>query len=181
MRLKRTVANPALQEVVDKVEGGLVEFPQTTPRLSNNFALQDEVIRGEVGTAVDRIDYQASTIKNKLANDVATLSKEVVNEVDSAQFILIGSSAVATIIGPLLAFTISHGVANPIIATTQLMTRMSNGDNSVVVPNSNRRDEIGSMIEALRVFKEQTDEMHRLQTRTWRWSVRPRRRNERTA
>jgi methyl-accepting chemotaxis protein len=165
-RLKRTITNPALQEVADKVEAGLTSFHKQLLRLSNNFALQDEVIRGEVGTAVDRIDLQAANIKNRLAKDVATLSGEVVSQVDRAELILIGSSAVATIIGLLLAFSISHGVATPIIATTQLMTRMSNGDDSVVVPNSSRRDEIGAMIEALRIFKEQTDEMHRLQART---------------
>ena len=53
---------------------------------------------------------------------------KVVDQVDRAELILIGSSAVATIIGLVLAFSISHGVATPIIATTQLMTRMSSGD-----------------------------------------------------
>ena len=89
-RLKRTITNPALQEVADKVEVGFISFHKQLLRLSNNFALQDEVIRGEVGTAVDRIDLQAANIKSRLAKDVATLSGEVVEQVDRAELILIG-------------------------------------------------------------------------------------------
>ena len=66
----------------------------------------------------------------------------------------------------MLAFSISHGVATPIIATTQLMTRMSEVATIGRRAELQRRDEIGAMIEALRIFKEQTDEMHRLQART---------------
>jgi methyl-accepting chemotaxis protein len=45
-------------------------------------------------------------------------------------------------------------IARPIAGMTEVMTRLSSGDKDVAVPDSERRDEIGQMAQAVSVFKE---------------------------
>jgi methyl-accepting chemotaxis protein len=73
---------------------------------------------------------------------------------------IVGIAAVlaASALGVLLA----RGIANPIKAMTNAMSRLAEGSHGVEIPGRQRGDEIGVMAGAVQVFKDQGEEAERL-------------------
>src|SRR5467141_4680679 len=53
----------------------------------------------------------------------------------------------------LLAFLLGRGLSRPLVAITAVMNRLSSGDTDVVIPGGNRKDELGTMAQAVDVFR----------------------------
>ncbi|MFC7332996.1 methyl-accepting chemotaxis protein [Rhodocista pekingensis] len=70
----------------------------------------------------------------------------------------LGAALVAALMGGLL----SRLIATPVAAMTQVMGRLAQGDRSIAVAGTDRRDEIGSMARAIEVFKRNAIEAARL-------------------
>ena len=74
-----------------------------------------------------------------------------------------GAVALGVLIGLVLAWMIGNGIAGPIGRVTAVMTRLADGDKEVEVPDQNRKDEIGEMVQAVQVFKDNMIENEHLQ------------------
>ena len=84
-------------------------------------------------------------------------------EHEQQSFLIIVVLACLGLLGGLLCGTaIGNAVAGPIVKLTSAMARLSTGDYSVEVPARDRRDEIGSMAEAVSVFKEASIELEQM-------------------
>ena len=53
----------------------------------------------------------------------------------------------------LLAFLLGRGMSRPLVAITKVMNRLSSGDTSVEIPGGERKDEVGTMAQAVDVFR----------------------------
>jgi methyl-accepting chemotaxis protein len=62
----------------------------------------------------------------------------------------------------VLSFLLGRGVSQPISAMTAALTKLASGDFNVALPGLNRRDEIGEMAGAARIFKDNMIEAERL-------------------
>lgn len=61
------------------------------------------------------------------------------------------------------ALLVARGVTRPVGALTSAMTALAGGENETLVPALDRRDELGTMAEAVQVFKDNAIEKHRLE------------------
>ena len=68
--------------------------------------------------------------------------------------------------GALLAVLIGQGIATPLARITAAMGTLAQGNLTVNVPGIDRKDEVGSMAEAVNVFKENAVERARLERET---------------
>ncbi|MBO6864160.1 MAG: HAMP domain-containing protein [Alphaproteobacteria bacterium] len=68
----------------------------------------------------------------------------------------------------VLFLLVRGSVSRPIVSMTDAMTRLADGDLQVSIPGANRRDEIGSMANAVTVFQRNAVENQRLQEETRR-------------
>ncbi len=71
-------------------------------------------------------------------------------------------AGVAVAVGLVVAFGLAVLIARPVVAMTDAMRRLAEGDHSVAIPARNRHDEIGHMAEAVQVFKDNAIEVERL-------------------
>jgi len=71
--------------------------------------------------------------------------------------------ALGVLIGLGLAWLIGNGIANPIGRMTGVMGDLAKGNKETEVPDQDRKDEIGSMAQAVQVFKDNMIENERLQ------------------
>ncbi|MDR3437173.1 methyl-accepting chemotaxis protein [Telmatospirillum sp.] len=81
-------------------------------------------------------------------------------------FVLVTAAAFGTAIGIIIV--VGRGIERGIRSVTGIMTRLATGDNDVAVPKFERRDEIGQMLNAVAVFKEnkqRADELEAAQRR----------------
>jgi len=53
----------------------------------------------------------------------------------------------------LLAFLLGRGMSRPLVAITRVMNRLSSGDTSVEIRGGGRKDEVGTMAQAVDVFR----------------------------
>jgi methyl-accepting chemotaxis protein len=72
-------------------------------------------------------------------------------------------SAIVMLVLTLGILGIAIGVIRPVVRMTSVMKRLADGDLSVEIPSVARRDEVGSMAQAVEVFKQAAVENLRLQ------------------
>ena len=69
------------------------------------------------------------------------------------QQIIIYGTLVGLIVSILIAFIVGRSIVAPIKSITAVMQRLSAGETNVEIGHRDRRDEIGSMVEAIDVFR----------------------------
>lgn len=77
------------------------------------------------------------------------------------QFVTIG--VVAFLIAGLVTVLVIRMIKGPVQSLTNVMAKLSDGDQTVEIPSQDQKDEIGEMARAVQVFKENAIEQERLQ------------------
>ncbi|WP_407177342.1 methyl-accepting chemotaxis protein [Bradyrhizobium sp. STM 3562] len=70
-----------------------------------------------------------------------------------AQTTLLLATLAILAVAALLAFLLGRGMSRPLTAITAVMNRLSSGDTSVAIPGGERMDEVGTMAQAVDVFR----------------------------
>jgi methyl-accepting chemotaxis protein len=87
------------------------------------------------------------------------IAKGAVVTASSGTRAVIGASAVALVLGSILAWFIVRGIIMPLNAMTGAMTGLAAGDGSVEIPEMHSRSELGAMARAVDVFKQNADKI----------------------
>jgi methyl-accepting chemotaxis protein len=109
-------------------------------------------------------------VLSNLVADVATISaeegKKAAQDADEvrarARNIVLFVMVVVVGLSIASALALKSGIAAPIIAMTDAMRRLAEGDKTVEIPAHGRKDEVGAMSDAVEVFKENAIEAERL-------------------
>ncbi len=86
-----------------------------------------------------------------------------VETVDNTFVLIVACIVIALLIGLALAWLIGNSIANPIRNMTNAMEEIAGGKLETEVPGVGRKDEIGSMADAVEVFKDNAVERVRLE------------------
>ncbi|EGF93181.1 methyl-accepting chemotaxis protein MCP signaling domain protein [Asticcacaulis biprosthecium C19] len=139
------------EEVADLDQAGLPDMAQEV--LMNDLSKERETFYA----AVRRIeDYRQAK-----ANAATAAAAKVSESARTWIMIALGSLAVFCV---LVGFVLTAGISRPISRMTQVMLKLANHDIHVAIPDTGRRDEIGGMASALKVFKEKLVEAEELRT-----------------
>jgi methyl-accepting chemotaxis protein len=84
------------------------------------------------------------------------------DERDRASLLLLLGSVLALSLGGALAFWIGRDLTRPLSALVDVMGRLAGGDTAFEVPARDRRDELRTVADAVRVFRDNSIEMTRL-------------------
>jgi methyl-accepting chemotaxis protein len=140
-------------------------------RLSSTFgdevvASQEELKGAFAGTPLQRqgivgghpAALYVGQIKNYAGEPVAVL--EVIKDTTayeaaaaSAQRELIVGTIAILFVAVLVALFVARGISRPLVAITAVMHRLSSGDTGVTIPGGDRKDELGTMAQAVDVFR----------------------------
>ena len=97
-------------------------------------------------------------IKNYAGEPVAIL--EIIKDTTayeaaaaSAQRELILGTLAILFVAVLVAMFVARGISRPLVSITGVMHRLSSGDTAVVIPGGDRKDELGTMAQAVDVFR----------------------------
>jgi methyl-accepting chemotaxis protein len=82
---------------------------------------------------------------------------------DLARAMLITGTLVAVLLAIGIAILLARSLVRPIGSMTSAMQSLANNDLSVEVPGLNRSDEIADMAQAVQVFKDNAERVHRLE------------------
>ena len=81
---------------------------------------------------------------------------------DAMRLRMVTALGLAALVMCLLSFLLGRAISRPISAMTAALTRLAAGDFTVALPGLDRRDEIGEMAGAARIFKDNMTETERL-------------------
>jgi methyl-accepting chemotaxis protein len=81
---------------------------------------------------------------------------------DAMKMRMVSTLALAALAMCMLSFLLGRAISRPISAMTAALTRLAAGDFNIALPGESRRDEIGEMSGAARVFKDNMIETERL-------------------
>jgi methyl-accepting chemotaxis protein len=70
----------------------------------------------------------------------------------SQRSLIVGTLAIL-MAAMLVALFVGRGISRPLVAITAVMNRLSGGDTDVVIPGGDRKDELGTMAQAVDVFR----------------------------
>ena len=134
-------AKQSSAQVVDLVKKGNVADALTLYRGTDLTVFRD---------AWSNID-QDLAFNDADGKKVADRGEEVYS---AARWMTILALVVTALLCVLASFAIVTGVARPIGRTTDVVNRLASGDRDILVEDSDRGDEVGTLARALQVFKE---------------------------
>jgi len=143
--------------VVERALGDYYRATDTIPALwlAGRRDEAADVIQHPAREAFDKIDEELSAIVAQQDQDLAAGANQNDAEASSTFWTLVIVSLVglAAIFGIVILMVRSQ-VTGPIVGMTGLMEKLAGGDSSMDIPNTERRDEIGSMARAVLVFRD---------------------------
>jgi methyl-accepting chemotaxis protein len=144
----------AIKQSVDRYEKATAGVAAATAKFATAAADRGAATAALI-QSTDRIRSEATaaqlgTVRGMMAAITAARQLEYV------------ASAVAIVAGLLLAFVIGKGIARPIGQIVVAMRELAKGNVDIVIPHLGRRDEIGAMADAVRMFRDNKIEAARL-------------------
>ncbi|WP_315719098.1 MULTISPECIES: HAMP domain-containing methyl-accepting chemotaxis protein [unclassified Bradyrhizobium] len=103
----------------------------TTPMLNNVIVLRDAALK----SAHQAIDQAIGAARMRL-------------------FLALGILLLVAIVSVAVVIGVVRGVIGPLVGLTGVTLRLANGELSADIPNDTRKDEIGAMARALKIFKD---------------------------
>jgi methyl-accepting chemotaxis protein len=116
----------------------------------------------DVTAAGREIDALGDPLANEYEKAATSLSADAFDQIaESIRFAII-LGVVSILSGIALAILIARSIANPISAITNSMGLLASGNTDAEIPGVGRKDEVGAMAAAVKVFKDNMIETARL-------------------
>lgn len=158
-------AEVILKKWRDKVVEPLLMLRRNNPNISMD-RISSAIVTAHGHTYVDEFREIMEAVKQEESRLIALRHEQNEAAVDLALIVILTCIVLSCAVAGFLASYVSRLIARPIISTTGNMERLADGDTSIEVENTHRRDEIGAMSRALEVLKQnriQADELHKAQ------------------
>lgn len=151
-----------LVDAIAPVSTALANYGKSFEDVSSSLLQIDELFGKSLGPKIRDIAKQLEVARTSLAKD-ANAAKDTTDDLLTStsrlQQILAG---LALLFGTAVAFIIGRSIARPVAEITGVMRKLAEGDKSVEIPARNGKDEIGEMVAAVQVFKDNMNEAERL-------------------
>ena len=143
--LKNTVVGPDVDEV-ERMRAIAVE---------SQYSGTTEGVEGPYwfGTITKKINLMKK-VEDKIADDLMARAAAIQGRAQTGFYTFLVLTLVLVAVTVLLVTVIVKGITRPVVGLTGIMRVLANGDTSVEITGLERGDEIGSMSQAVEVFKE---------------------------
>lgn len=115
-----------------------------------------------LGQSDDKYVLLASDFQ-RLSNSVVTSTNEssvaLYTDAEQKKLILAIGAAIGLLLSIVISVLVSRSIVKPIRLVTDAMRQLSSGNTNVAVGFDGRRDEIGQMVESIKVFRQNAVEM----------------------
>jgi methyl-accepting chemotaxis protein len=151
-------AKSAHDQLIATFENEMLPKLKATPDLTQEMRDLDGKIDEEAAALAEAMHkFRDLQIAEAKQSDVAFDARGAEGALHSMML-----SGVAIVLGFAIAFLLARAIVRPVKAMTTTMGRLSRGDMTAEIPGTERKDEIGAMSQAVRVFKDSMVEAERL-------------------
>lgn len=146
---KSTIADRQLAYMQDPQTVDIARFLEASAEKGDLVTMMDAVVR--------ELDGAYSQLQEQRSNDQA-------GTLTLMQITAIGSGLVLTAMAILFSLFLSKAIAAPLVQLAAITNRLKDRDWSVEVPQDQRKDEVGDMLAALAVFRQNGIENEQMET-----------------
>jgi methyl-accepting chemotaxis protein len=150
-------APPVKAEIVRQLDKYQKEFSAWVDAAKQSESLEGAMMKSFRGLEPLMVEV-AQRIKQRY-QDADLAERSVIETVKLSKLVALGFAIV--LVG-LISFLIGRAVSGALAAMIRAMIRLAGGDAAVVIPGTERKDEIGEMAGAVQVFKDSMIETERL-------------------
>jgi methyl-accepting chemotaxis protein len=143
-----------LQTLLTNYESKAASLRQFTGKTAALDSPQGKAATADLMTIATRIDSLGEELTDGYETSAKVATATAIDQIDAFIATAIAVGVVSVLLGVGLAVVIARSVAKPITAMTVSMTRLAAHDMSVDIAGHGRKDEIGDMAAAVKVFKE---------------------------
>ena len=160
--LLAALQNPERRRLADEAVKLGKEYAEAFENAQARIMSRNEIVDGTMNKIGPDIASKLDAIvtAKKAAQD--ELGPRAAAAMSRSMVVALVISGIALAIGMLAGFVIARGITRPISAMTAAMGVLANGDTTVRIPAQGQKDEIGSMAQAVQVFKDNMIETERL-------------------
>ena len=112
----------------------------------------------------ETISRELDRLVNTTLAEAAGLRSDIIGSIEETKYVSVASVLFSLLLGSALAIGIGFHIARPLQRFQQTMLRIANNDFEVEIADGERRDEIGEMAGALKVFRENAIERSRAES-----------------
>ncbi len=123
-------------------------------RASEALLALDQMVNTTNARVAERLTERLEALKTAQQNAVSEIGASSAATVSSSVATMLTLSATALVLGLLAAFGIARGITKPVAGMTEAMRKLAEGDLATEVPAKANKDEIGTMAQAVQVFKD---------------------------
>ena len=138
------------------------EYRRSFDRVVELSGAIEHRINGPMLEMGNMLTATAAHVRDTAAEEELRVETETVDSVSVTKRLIVALSCAGFLLGAALAWASGRAISRPIVRMTDVMRRLAEGDREVDIPGVGRRDEIGSMAEAVDVFKRNAITAHRL-------------------
>jgi methyl-accepting chemotaxis protein len=157
-----TVTDPQLHGSLSDLNDNLSDFVDD---FSDSVKLASQLIahHDQLYAASTALSGYADKIKAAADQDAAARQGQLLATLAKASTLNVAGSVIIILLALVCAFLTVRSVSRPLAAMAAAMTRLAEGVLDIAIPSLGRRDELGAMARTVEVFKENAQEVGRLQ------------------
>lgn len=160
--LLNSLQNPLRRELAEEVNTMVATYIDGFKQVVSSIYSRNELVKGTLDKIGPKIANDIEQQKLNVKKQQDTLGPRAQAEIQSAETNMGILSAIAIILGAVLAVTLGKVISKPIIAMTTSMKSLADGDMNVEITGQDKTDEVGLMAQAVQVFKDNMIETENL-------------------
>lgn len=161
-RLDASLANRARREALAQIREDLPRYEQGFAEVVTAIGRRNQIRSEILDGSAEEIIAKAEEVRASATRDAASLEAAALASASAARLEDAGALLLTVLVGVFLAWFLGRSIAGPIVAMTETMTRLAEGERDLEIPGRDRGDEVGAMAAAVDVFQQQAVEMARL-------------------
>jgi methyl-accepting chemotaxis protein len=135
------------------VKAALAAYAQSFDASATSLTEAGKLFGDELMPRIEAMQKELGQAKVLLAAAFVDRRQETADMIANANLLQVILTAVALVLGSVLAFVIGRGIARPIRSMTVVMSKVAGGDTTIAIPARDGKDEIGDMARAVEVFQ----------------------------
>ncbi len=139
------------QQAKDNIDVGRVDPAMAT------------ILLGQTDDAFEAVDGEIRTLSMALAVVSNEVQDNLYQSAERNKSILIGGTLAGLLVSIATSILVGASIVRPIRSITDVMRRLSAGETDIEIAYRDSRDEIGTMVEAIDVFRRNAIEKHALE------------------
>jgi methyl-accepting chemotaxis protein len=161
--VERTELPPAVRDLLGPVKTALAAYNSNFEAYSTDLLKSDELFWKDMTPLISDLQRRLSTAEVSLRQGSDRRKAETFEDIAGIVAGQESISALALLLGALIAYFVSRSIVKPVSAMTLAMRDLASGNFQVVSPGLGRNDEIGEMARAVETFKVKAAEKARLE------------------